>query len=139
MASQRPNDKLPATIPVNKPVSTNSELVDAVRNWVHFDNLAESLNKQVTNARNLRSEYEAKVIQHLEKANMKHSTIKISGATLQCATRTKQSDLGWTMLTDHLHDYFKSRGRVDETNDILNYLQKARDVKTIDYLKKTTV
>ena len=134
MALQRPPDKLPVT----RPAPSNSELVDAVRNWVHFDNLAESLNKQVTNARNLRSEYETKVIQLLEKSNMKNSTIKINGATLQCATRTKQSDLGWTMLSDHLHDYYKVRGRVDETNDILNHLQKARDLKSVEYLKKTT-
>ncbi len=122
------------------PVSTtNSELAVAVRNWVHFDNLAENLNKQVANARTLRSEYEAKVLQLLEASNMKQSVIKISGATLQYATRTKQTDLGWTMLSDHLHDYFKTRGRVDETNDILNYLQKAREVKSVPYLKKNTV
>lgn len=132
MGSEVSEKKLPV------PTSANSELAAIVRNWVHFDNLAENLNKQVTNARSLRSEYETKVLHMLETSNMKNSTIKISGATLQYATRTKQTDLGWTMLSDHLHDYFRTKGRADETNEILNYLQKVREVKSVPYLKKIT-
>jgi hypothetical protein len=106
--------------------------------WVHFDNLAESLNKQVTNARTLRSEYETKVLEQLEKSNMKNATLKVNGANLQCATRFKSTELGWTMLEEQLHEYYKIAGKPDETKQIMGFLQKNRGGKTVEYLKKST-
>lgn len=141
--AQKPDTKLvPASIiPIHKPVATptsSNELADAVRFWVHFDNMAEHLNKQVANARTLRSEYETKVLQLLESRNMKQTSIKISGATLQYASRYKQNDLGWTMLKEQLHEYYKTKGRRDETDEILEFLQTTRGGKTVPFLKKTT-
>jgi hypothetical protein len=117
---------------------SSPDLVNAVRMWVHFDNLAESLNKQVTNARALRSEYETKVLDQLEKSNMKNASLKVNGATLQRATRFKSTDLGWTMLEEQLHEYYKTSGKPDETKQIMAFLQKNRGGKTVEYLKKTT-
>ena len=71
------------------PPTPSGDLVDAVRHWVHFDNLAESLQKQVTNARSLRSSYEDKILTHLESGPMKGATLQITGATLTKATRPK--------------------------------------------------
>ena len=48
------------------PTFTNDELIDAVRHWVHFDNLAEVLSKQVVNARALQKKYEEKIITILD-------------------------------------------------------------------------
>lgn len=106
--------------------------------WVHFDNLAESLNKQVTNARALRTEHEVKVLDLLDKSNMKNATLKVNGACLQRATRFKSTDLGWTMLEEQLQEYFKVAGKPDETKHVMTFLQKNRGGKTVEYLKKTT-
>jgi hypothetical protein len=136
--AQKPDTKpAPASItPIHNPAPA-TELADAVRSWVHFDNMAEHLNKQVYNARTLRSEYENKVLQLLETRNMKQTAIKISGATLQYATRFKRDDLGWTMLKEQLHDFYKTKGRRDETDEILEFLQTTRGGKTVPFLKKT--
>jgi hypothetical protein len=114
-----------------------SELVDAVRHWVHFDNLAESLQKQVTNARSMRTNFEDKIIRHLETTAMKGAVLQITGATLQRATRPKTSDLSWGFLETSLHEYYKSRGRPDDTTAVVEFLQSKRDTKQIPYLKKT--
>ncbi len=131
---------VPPIVPAQpgRPTSANAELADAVRNWVHFDNLAENLNKQVSNARALRNQYETKILTTLESANMKQMVIRVSGATLQHATRYKQNDLGWTMLREQLHEYYKTKGRRDETDEILDFLQNGRGGKTVAYLKKVT-
>ncbi len=115
-----------------------AELVDAVRNWVHFDNLTESLNKQVANVRTLRSSYEEKILKILDSTGMPNAVLQITGATLQRATRAKSADLSWTYLETNLHDFYKSKGRADETAAILEFLQSRRGVKTSDYLKKTS-
>ncbi len=114
-------------------------LAAAVRQWVHFDNLTESLNKQVANVRSLRNEYETKILTLLQEQNLKNATLKITGATLQYATRNKANDLSWAFLEEQLHEYFKTKGKRDETADILEFLQTHRGGKTIEYLKKTSL
>jgi hypothetical protein len=120
----------------------SNDLADAVRHWVHFDNLAESLNKQINNVRSLRNQYETRVLEHMEAAGLKKANLKITGATLSCATRHKSTDLSWTFLEEQLHEYYKthrpSAGR-DETKEILAFLHRQRGGRTIEYLKKTSM
>lgn len=131
------NMSIPPTSIVARAPQT--ELVDAVRHYVHFDNLAETLTKQVTNARTMRAQYEDKVLKLLETAGMRNAELKISGASLQRSTRYKTTDLSWTFLEEQLHMFHKTRGRPDETAQIMEFLQKNRGSKSIDYLKKTPV
>ena len=116
---------------------SQAELVDAVRHWVHFDNLAESLTKQVSNARNMRSNFEDKILNYLDASTTRGSVIQITGATLSRATRPKATDLSWSFLESSLHDFYKSRGKPDETSALIEFLQSRRDIKQIPYLKKT--
>ena len=120
---------------VQKP--PQNELVDAVRHWVHFDNLAETLNKQVSNVRTKRSEYEEKILKHLDSNNMRDTVLQISGAQLQRASTYRSANLSWTLLEEQLHEFYKTRGKPDETAAIVDFLQKNRGGKSIDYLKKT--
>lgn len=118
------------------PPPAQAELVDAVRHWVHFDNLAESLTKQVTNARNMRSGFEEKIMNYLDTSTTRGAVIQITGATLSRATRLKTTDLSWSFLESTLHDFYKSRGKPDETTALIEFLQSRRDTKQIPYLKK---
>ena len=115
-----------------------SELVDAVRHWVHFDNLAETLTKQVTNARGMRASFEERVLKLLETTGMRNAVLQINGATLQRQGRFKTTDLSWGFLEEQMHEYYKSRGRPDETSEFLDFIQKRRGGKTVEYLKKTS-
>lgn len=127
-----------STAPVAPPTA-GAELVDAVRNWVHFDNLAETLQKQVTNVRTMRSNFEDKILNHLETTSMRGAVLEITGAKLQRATRPKTTDLSWSFLETTLHDFYKTRGKPDETAAVLEFLQTKRDTKQIPYLKKTPI
>ena len=116
---------------------SQTELVDAVRHWVHFDNLAESLQKQVTNARSMRGTFEDKILNYLDTTATRGSVIQITGATLTRATRPKTTDLSWSFLESTLHEFYKTRGRADETTALIEFLQSRRDIKQIPFLKKT--
>jgi len=122
-------------------MAANKDLVEAVRHYVHFDNLAEALNKQVTNARSMRGQYETKILANLESTGMKNAVLQINGATLQCASRSQANPLSWGFLEERLHAYYASRPvrTADETNAILEFLQNTRGSKTTDYLKKTVL
>ncbi len=121
------------------PTTNPEDLATVVRQWVHFDNVAENLNKQIANVRALRSEYEAKVLELLGRQNLRNATLRVTGATLQYATRSKSTDLTWSFLEEQLHEYFRTKGARDDTAEILNFLHRHRGGKTIEYLKKTPI
>jgi hypothetical protein len=116
-----------------------TELVDAVRHWVHFDNLAESLTKQVTNARSMRSQFEDKIMKLLEATGMQNATLQITGATLQRNTSFKPTDLSWTLLEKQLHEYYKLHRKPDETASVVEFIKKNRGGKTVECLEKKTL
>jgi len=131
MASGPPN-----TI-VKQSNTNNADLIDSVRHWVHFDNLAEALSKQITNARNMRNNFEDKILKLLEAPGLKNAVLQLNGANLQKQTKFKASDLTWGFLEEHLHEYHKAKGKPDDTKLIVEFLQKNRGGKHVDYLKKT--
>jgi hypothetical protein len=123
--------------PPAAPTTPHESLVNAVRHYVHFDNLAETLNKQVSNVRNMRTKFENEIISTLETQGMKNAVLQISGATLQRQTRHQSTNLSWSFLEERLHEYYKSKGKPDETAVILEFIQSHRGGKAVDYLKKT--
>jgi hypothetical protein len=112
------------------------ELIEQVRNYVHFDNLAESLSKQATNARTMRKQFEEKILTSLESAGMRNAVLQINGATLQRDTEIKQQDLSWYCLEEQLRNYYKSKGKPDETTQVIEFVKKNRPAKMTEYLKK---
>jgi len=116
----------------------SADLVEAVRHYVHFDNLAESLTKQVSNARTLRSDYETKVLTLLDTSGMRNAVLQINGATLQRSSKSKSTDLSWSFLEENLHAYFKAKAKSDETSAIMEFIQQRRGAKTVEFLKKTS-
>lgn len=115
------------------------DLATAVRQWVHFDNVAENLNKQLANIRALRNEYEAKVLELMARQNLQNTTLRVTGATLHHATRSKSTDLSWSFLEEQLHEYFRSKNVRDDTSELIAFLHRHRGGKTIEYLKKTPI
>lgn len=125
------------TEPPNTIVKQNSELIETVRHWVHFDNLAENLTKQVMNARSMRNSFEEKVLKILDSSGMNSAILHLKGATLQKQTKFKASDLTWGFLEEQLKEYYKQKNKVDETAQVMEFIQKNRGGKNVDYLKKT--
>jgi hypothetical protein len=114
---------------------SSQELIDAVRNWVHFDNLYAMLSRQMLNARNMRNSFEDKILSLL--GNTKR--LRIQGAILEPCTRKNSVGLNWTVLEESLHKYYKDTKKTDETDEILNFLRENRGSKTTVYLKKTPI
>ena len=113
-------------------MSTTS-LVDAVRNWVHFDNLCTMLSRQITTARNMRTTFEERVLAQLGSTKR----LKIQGAILEPATRRNSVNLNWTVLEESLHKYYAEQKKPDETAAVLKFIRENRELKSTVYLKKT--
>jgi len=112
---------------------SNQELTEAVRNWVHFDNLCANLSKQMTTARNLRNKYEDSVLKLV--GNTKR--IRIQGSFLEPSTKNNSVTLNWKTLEETLHKYYTENNKADETDDLLKFLKDNRGQKTTVFLKRT--
>ena len=80
---------------------------DLVRNWVHYDNLASNLNRQIQNARKVKDEFETKIMNSLRDFNMENAIIQIAGGKL-CVTEEKHTNpLTITRIEELLHEYYE--------------------------------
>lgn len=110
-----------------------------VRNYVHYDNLASALYKQLQNARKVKDEFETKIISYLQTSNMEKAVIQIAGGRLTVGEEKHSSNLTLTKIEDLLHGYYKSQGResTDETQAIMKYIKAERGAEVIKKLKKS--
>jgi hypothetical protein len=123
-------------VPTSDP---KAQLTTAIRGWVHFDNLAENLNRQTLNARELRSKHEGEAIRILRQLGMTSSTIQIADAQLQLTTRREPANLTWSYLEEQVPRWATHAGvSAMQVQGLMKWLQEHRETKEKDYLKKTS-
>lgn len=108
-----------------------------IRSWVHYDNLLASLNKQVKNVRDVRSNYESQVLQMLRTSGTPNPIIQIAGGRVMVGEDKHQQPLSFKSLETMLHQYFRQRpGTRDETLEILKFIREQRQVSVSPCLKR---
>lgn len=121
-------------------INTN-DLGAWVRNWVHYDNLALGLNRQASNARKVRDEFEDKIITHLNQNSMGNAIIQIAGGRLFVSEERHSQPLTLHRIEELLHSYFLSKGagsagKLDETSQIMKFIKEQRGFEINKRLKK---
>jgi hypothetical protein len=119
-------------------MNTN-ELGNWVRNWVHYDNLALGLNRQSSNARKVRDDYEHKIVGHLQQNHMENAIIQIAGGRLVVSEERHSQPLTLHRIEELLRSYFIAKGagsHLDETPMIMKFLKQQRGFEVNKRLKK---
>ena len=116
--------------------TNQSDIANLIRSYVHYDNLVTSLQKQTNNARNIRDDFEKKIITTLEEKKMKNAIIQIQGGKLQIVDDKKISQLTFHSLEDSLHKYFIDNKQSDITTDLIKFIKSQRSVETVPKIKK---
>jgi predicted patatin/cPLA2 family phospholipase len=113
---------------------------DLVRNWVHYDNLAVNLNRQIQNARKVKEEFEVKIMNALKEYKMENAIIQVAGGKLSIAEEKHSNPLTNSRIEELLHEYYERTGRkaADETAEIMKFLKAERGSTTSKKLKKQT-
>ena len=112
------------------------DFAEKVRNWMHFDNLIASFNKQVQQARSAKTRWESEIITYLESSNLRNAIVQISGIRLTLAQEKHAQPITNKVLKTLLSNYFKSRNKPDETDEILSFIQANRGHVVKTCLKK---
>jgi len=112
------------------------DLSNLIRNYVHYDNLTSTLNKQAHNARIVRDDFEERIIKELRDKKMENAIIQIVGGKLKIIEEKHNTPLNYKMLEESLHKYFHNKKLSDDTTSIIKFIKDSREVETTFKLKK---
>jgi hypothetical protein len=113
------------------------KLIEAIRGWIHMDNLVESFNQQATNARNLRNKHEQDSIRLMKELGLSASTIQVSGASLNIQKKKVPTGLSWTYLEKEIPAWATRSGiPANQSAALVKWLHEHRESKEVESLKK---
>jgi hypothetical protein len=109
-----------------------------VRNWLHYDGLASSFYRQSTRARQVRDDFETKIIDNLRHNRMENAIIQINGGHLNLIEERNPRQLTLPRIEELLRGYYARRGGKDETPEIMAYIRGNREVDSVVRLRKSS-
>ena len=122
---------------------TNQQrLQQSVRAWVHYDNLANTFNKQAQNARTQKQVHEKEIQDILFVMKQSSAILKVNGARLQFQRKETKSNLSWSWLQEQLKAWWGQNPTVQgkqegkSADDLFKYLQMRRSIKITETLEK---
>jgi len=116
---------------------TKRLLGEAVRSWIHMDNLCENHAVQASNAREMRAKHEQDAITYIKALKYEKSTIQVSGAVLELQTKSVASAPTWGFLEKEIAAWSATSGVTSaQTQSLLKWLQAHREIKEIEHLRK---
>ena len=118
----------------------NEALAHNVRGWVHYDNMAASLQKQVTNARKQRDAFEDQISILLKQHQIPNAVIQISGGKLQLQEEKSTSSLTMKNLLESAQSFFREHPEIPNpdkmANELMEHIKQQRTTSTSLRLKK---
>lgn len=117
-------------------IVNKEDIASLVRNYVHYDNLATTFNKQTQSARAVRDDYEKRIIVELKNKHMENAIIQIVGGKLKIVEEKHSTPLSFKNLEESLHMYYINKKKVDETPELLKFIKSNRVVETELRIKK---
>ena len=104
----------------------NEALAHNVRGWVHYDNMAAALQKQIINARKQRDAFEDQIQLLLKQHNAPNAVIQISGGQLQLQEEKSTSSLTMKGLMESIQSFLKDHPEIQNQNKIAIELMEQR-------------
>ena len=118
----------------------NDALAHNVRGWVHYDNMAAALNKQIVNTRKQRDAFEEQIQILLKQHQMTNAVIQISGGQLQLQEEKLTAALTMKSLQESTASFFKAHPEIPNSDklitEFLNHIKQQRPVNSSVRLKK---
>jgi hypothetical protein len=104
-----------------------------------MDNLYENHAAQASNARALRATHEAEAIRLMKELGIEHSTIRVTGATLNLHRESTPAPITWSLLDKEVPAWMTHSGLPSpKSAELVKWLQERRGVRERVCLKKTS-
>ena len=116
---------------------TKRLLGEAVRSWIHMDNLCETHAVQASKAREMRAKHEADAITYIKALKYEKSIIQVSGAVLELQSKSVASAPTWGFLEKEIAAWSATSGVTSaQTQSLLKWLHAHREIKEVEHLRK---
>jgi hypothetical protein len=112
-------------------------LIDAVRAWIHMDNLVETHTTQAANARTLKNKHETDAIALMKEMRLDKSTIQVSGASLTLQKKSHPAALTWGYFEKEAASWAAhARLPAAQAQSLIKWMHDHRETKETESLKK---
>ena len=116
---------------------TKRLLGEAVRSWIHMDNLCENHAVQASKAREMRAKHEQDAITYIKALKYEKSTIQVSGAVLELQSKSVAAAPTWGFLEKEITAWSATSGVTSaQTQSLLKWLHAHREIKEVEHLRK---
>ena len=105
-----------------------------IQQWLSIDNQLKALNEKARELRENRDSLRERIIEYAEKHEMHNATIKIGDGKLRFVETNVPSSLTYKHLEKCLSEIIKNETQVAQ---IVDYIKKNREIKTISEIKRT--
>jgi hypothetical protein len=92
--------------------------------------MASSFYKQTLNARKIRSEYESKVHDNLNRNRQLNAVIQVNGGRLGLIEEKSPAALTLQKIEEILHNYYKTTKQTDQTSSIMDFIKQTRGISS---------
>jgi hypothetical protein len=118
----------------------NEALAHNVRGWVHYDNMAASLQKQIVNTRKQRDSFEDQITTLLKQHQIPNAVIQISGGKLQLQEEKSTSSLTMKSLMESAQSFFRGHPEIPNgdklATELIEHIKQQRTTTSTLRLKK---
>ena len=118
----------------------NEALAHNVRGWVHYDNMAATLQKQIANSKKQRDAFEEQITLLLKQQQIPNAVIQISGGKLQLQEEKSTSSLTMKSLMESAQSFFRGHPEIPNPDkmaaEFVEHIKSQRTTTTSLRLKK---
>lgn len=130
MSTQPPPPQAQSQAQIQLASQNPNDIANLIRNWIHYDNMASSFYKQTLNARKIRSEYESKVHDNLNRNRQLNAVIQVNGGRLGLIEEKSPAALTLQKIEEILHNYYKTTKQTDQTSSIMDFIKQTRGISS---------
>ena len=119
-------------------MSVNKDFINALKQWLKYDDLIEQKNKEIKQLRSTRDNLEQMIIKYIENNNLKETKLNLGGNNIQYTENLNSGSLSLKLIEEALSGYLKNESQVITLCQVIKN-KKDRERKVQKILKRKKI
>lgn len=119
-------------------MSVNKDFINALKQWLKYDDLIEQKNKEIKQLRSTRDNLEQMIIKYIENNNLKETKLNLGGNNIQYTENLNSGSLSLKLIEEALRGYLKNESQVITLCQVIKN-KKDRERKIQKILKRKKI
>ena len=119
-------------------MSVNKDFINALKQWLKYDDLIEQKNKEIKQLRLTRDNLEQMIIKYIENNNLNETKLNLGGNNIQYTENLNSGSLSLKLIEEALRGYLKNESQVITLCQVIKN-KKDRERKIQKNLKRKKI